>query len=239
MSAAVKVGCVLAAAVALTGCESTVEKAKKLSAEGTAAFHQKGIDVRATNKQIHILGSEVIRDANGTAVVIEMRNSGSKPVFDAPISINVRDRAGQSVFQNNTPGLEADLAHVPLVLPGKVFDWVNDQVLPSGTPAKVDARIGDGTSPRSEIPRMEISGVSLTHDPTSGYAATGRVTNRSKIAQLHLVLFATARRRGRIVAAGRAIVTRLKAGTHYEFHAYLTGNPTGGELSITAPPSVL
>jgi hypothetical protein len=239
MSTALRIGCVVVVAVALTGCESTVDRAKKLSAEGAAAFHQKGIQVGASDKQIHILGSQIIRDPNGTAVVIEVRNTGTKPVFDAPISIDVRDRAGHRVFENNTPGLEADLVHVPLVEPGHVFDWVNDQVLATGTPSKVQARIGDGRSPHGALPKIEISGLSLTHDPTSGYAASGRVTNRSKIDQIHLVLFAVARRSGSIVAAGRSIVARLRAGTHYEFHAYLTGNPTGAQISVVAPPSVL
>lgn len=239
MRTAAKVGCAVFAAVALTGCESTVDQAKKLSAEGVSAFHQKGVHVAATDKQIRILHTQVIHDANGTAAVIELRNAGSKTVFNAPISINVLDRAGHSVFENNTPGLEQDLAHVPLILPGKVFVWINDQVLATGPAAKVSARIGAGSNPKETLPHIQISGLSLTNDPTSGYAASGRVTNRSKILQRHLVLFATARRGGKIVAVGRSIVARLKAGTHYEFHAYLIGNPTGAQLSVVAPPSVL
>ena len=231
--------CAAAALLLLAGCESTADIAKKIAKNGKVAFEQRGLSVANTDRQIRVVRTAVISNSNGTAVVVELRYRGPKPIIDAPIAINVSDRQGHSVFRNNLPGLEEDLNHIPLLLPGQVFDWVNDQVLPNGTPSRVAARIGRGSPAPTSLPKIEVSGVALTDDPVSGYAASGHVFNASQLAQVNLVLFAVARRAGRIVAAGRAILPRLAPDKSAMFHAYFTGNPTGGQLSVVAPPSVL
>jgi hypothetical protein len=239
MTLALRLSLAAAALLALAGCESTVDAARKLASEGKAVFQQKGIDVGRQDRQLRILGTSVLTDSNGTAVVVSVRNSGTRAIVDAPISIDVLSTGGASVFRNNSPGLEEDLAHVPLLLPRHVFDWVNDQVLATGKPARVDVRIGSARAAPASLPTIRISNVQLTADPVSGLAATGHVLNDSKIDQQHLVLFAVARRAGKIVAAGRAIVTRLAAGKSAVFHAYFIGNPKGAQISVSAPPSVI
>jgi hypothetical protein len=231
--------CAAAALLLLAGCESTIDEAKKIAKNGKVAFEQRGLSVTSVDRAIRVMHTTVISNSNGTAVVVELRNSGPRAMIDAPIAINVRDRQGHSVFRNNLPGLEEDLNHVPLLLPGQVFDWVNDQVLPNGTPARVAARVGRGSPAPASLPKIKISGVTLTDDPVSGYAASGHAFNASRLAQINLVLFAIARRAGRVVAAGRAILPRLAPDKSAMFHAYFTGNPTGGQLSVAAPPSVL
>ena len=239
MSAALGVCCVVAALLVLTGCESTVDEARKIAANGEALMHQHGMTVTRTDRRIRVLSTAVIHDANGTAAVVELRNRGREGVIDAPIAIEVTNPAGKAVFQNNAPGLELALNHVPLLEPGQVVEWVDDQVLPSGTAVHVIARIGVGRPAARNVPRIEVSGVKLTNDPVSGYAASGQVRNASSVSQVQLVLFAIARRAGRIVAAGRAVLPRLAAGKSLPFHAYFTGNPTGAQISVSAPPSIV
>jgi hypothetical protein len=239
MTAALTMCCVIATLLVFAGCESTIDQARKISAKGEVAFHQQGISVTRADRQVRVLGTAVIRDPNGTAVVVVLRNTGHEPVVDAPIAIDVTNTAGKSVFQNNAPGLEADLTHVPLLPAGQVVEWVNDQVLPAGTPAHVTARIGAGGRAPSHLPRIQLSGVGLTNDPVSGYAASGQVRNASTVSQVQLVLFATARRAGRIVAAGRAVIPRLAPGKATPFHAYFLGNPNGAQISVSAPPSTV
>jgi hypothetical protein len=103
----------------------------------------------------------------------------------------------------------------------------------------VTARIGAGGRAPSHLPRIQLSGVGLTSDPVSGYAASGQVRNASTVSQVQLVLFATARRAGRIVAAGRAVIPRLAPGKATPFHAYFLGNPNGAQISVSAPPSTV
>ncbi len=228
-----------AAALAFSGCESTVDAARKIARRGEIAFQQQGISVARVDTQVRVLGSTIISNNNGTAVVVALRNIGHVTMVNSPIAIDVRNAAGKSVFENNTPGIEADLSHVPLLPPGQVIEWVNDQVLPAGTPTAVIARVGAGARSRVSVASFPISDLRLVDDPVNGYNATGRVHNTSRLAQLNLVLFAVARRGNRIVAAGRAILTRVAPGKSAVFHAYFIGNPQGARLSVTAPPSVL
>lgn len=229
----------LAALLTVTGCESTVDAARKIARQGTRAFEAQGLTVGRVDRRIRILSTAIVHDANGTAAVVAVRNTGPRAMADAPIAIDVLGAGRRSIFRNNSPGLETSLTHVPLLLPGRRVDWVNDQVLPTGTPTGVVARIGGGRSLGSPPPRIEIQSIRLGYDDVSGWTASGTVHNASRVAQLRLVMFATARRQGKIVAAGRAIVTRLLPGTSTHFHAYFIGNPRGAQLSITAPPSII
>ena len=198
----------VAALAALCGCESTVDAAKKFAASGAAAFKQKGISVGAVNRDIEILGTSVIQDQNGAAVVIDVRNIGTHAAMGAPIAINVKDAHGHSVFRNNEAGLEPALAHLPLLAPGEQFSWINDQVQPNGTPKRVVARIGTAQSPRPCPSELPISQLKLTNDPVSGAELSGKVQNSLSVPQTHLVIFAVAKKGNKIVAAGRAILTK-------------------------------
>lgn len=229
----------LATLLGACGCESTVDAARKIARQGTRAFEQHGLAVRRIDRRIHILSTTIVRDPNGTAAVVAVRNAGPTAMADAPIAISVLGPSRQSIFRNNSPGLETSLTHVPLLLPGRTVDWVNDQVLPAGTPSRVVARVGAGRLLRAAPPKIEISSLALSYDSVSGWTASGKVYNASHVAQLRLVLFATARRAGRVIAAGRAIVTRLLPGKSAHFHAYFIGNPKGGQLSVSAPPSTI
>jgi hypothetical protein len=70
-------------------------------------------------------------------------------------------------------------------------------------------------------------------------AATGFAANRSKVDQRKLVITAVARRAGRIVAAGRAQIPRLKPGKRARFQIFFIGDPRGAHLDLEAPPSTL
>jgi hypothetical protein len=221
----------------LSGCESTVDAARKLAARGTKAFAAHGLSVTRIDRRIRILSTTIVHDANGTAAVVSLRNDGPHAMADAPITIDVLDPSGRTVFENDSPGAEYDLTHVPLLAPGETVTWVNDQVLPSGTAARVRARVGPGRDLHGAPPRIDVSSTALVDDVNSGWEVTGHVRNASRVDQLHLVLFAIARRGERVVSAGRAILARLAAGKSAIFHAYLLGNPRGARISVSAPPS--
>ncbi len=74
----------------------------------------------------------------------------------------------------------------------------------------VKVRVGQaqGAAPR-ELPRIELAQPRLEEDQITGFEAVGRVTNASDIEQKRLVIFCVARKAGKVVAAGRAIVDRL------------------------------
>jgi hypothetical protein len=228
-------------AVALAGCESTQSKSERLARAGAGAIGtQRGTLVSRQSKDVKVLSTDVLRDENGAAVVVSMRNVGPKALAQVPVSIDVRGRrAGKSLFRNDQPGLEPTLAHVPLIRPREEFTWVNDQVAATGRPRAVRAKAGDARVVRAGIPKVTVTRPRLEQDPVSGMAAVGFAANRSRVDQRKLVVFAVARRAGRVVAAGRAQINRLKAGKRARYTIFFIGNPRGARISLEAPPTTL
>ncbi|HTA15393.1 MAG TPA: hypothetical protein VK781_11110, partial [Solirubrobacteraceae bacterium] len=88
-----------------------------------------------------------------------------------------------------------------------------------------------GSPPRLNVSAVHVSG-------TGGEAeATGTVTNRSSVAQQHLVVYAVARKGSRIVAAGRAVLPEASPGVGVPFQVYFVGNPSGARVQTSAPPT--
>jgi hypothetical protein len=231
---------VVLAVGSLSACESTQEKSRKLEARGGSLAAEKGVSVAKSAKGVKVISTDALQDENGTAAVVRLRNVGKETLANLPITIDVRGAGRKSLFRNDQPGLEPTLAHVPILRPGESFTWVNDQVAASGKPRSVKARVGEGSTVKeADLPKLALSGAKLESDPVSGVAAVGYVANRSKVEQRKLVIFAVARRGGRVVAAGRAQVPKLKVGKRAKFQAFFIGNPKGARLEVSAPPSTI
>ena len=220
---------------ALTGCQSTQDKARAL--EELAEEHApKPLVIGKESRDIKVLDTTLLSDENGDAVVVTLKNEGKQTLINAPILVDLR--AGKkSVYTNDVPGLEVALNHVPLIKPGETVDWVNDQVDPISKPDDVKVTVGDPETPApGELPDVEVSDAQ-TESTSLGPKAVGRVTNKSQIDQLQLVLFAVARSGDRVVAAGRGGVKKLKAGSPRPFSIFFIGDPAGADLTVTAPPT--
>ena len=232
---------ILVVAGALSGCESTVDRAKKADQQGSKAFERKGLEIGAANRDAEVTGTTVLHDANGAAVVIAVRNRGARLLTDVPIAIDVLDAKGAVVYRNDTPGLQASQRSIALLPPGKEVLWVNDQVVSTGgEPAKVRAKLGAApASAKRSIADLDLSGVDLAGDAVSGLAASGVITNATGAEQRSVTISAVAEKAGRIVAAGRAIVPLLKPGAHTKFQTFFIGDPRGADLTLTAPPTTI
>ena len=66
----------------------------------------------------------------------------------------------------------------------------------------------------------------------SGLEATGYVFNDSKIEQRNVFVHCVARKGGKIVAAGRSRIERIKPGRRGRYHVFFIGNPRGAELEL-------
>jgi hypothetical protein len=219
------------------GCQSTQDKSSKLAAQGKGLLTEHGVAVARRTKDVKVLSTAVIRDQNGTAAVVKLRNVSSHTLWNLPIAIDVRGAHGRSVFRNDAPGLEPTLAHVPLLRPGETVSWVNDQIEAADTAHSVKATVGaGGTIAASRLPRIVLSSRGLRDDPVSGFAVVGSADNRSKVDLRKVVVFAVARRHGRVVAAGKGQIARLKAGKKVPFQAFLIGDPRGAGIELSAPP---
>lgn len=224
----------------LSGCESSQAKSARLEKAGAQKLAgERGLVVREQNSDVHAVAASVVQDRNGTVVVVVLRNRAAQPVGHVPLAIDVQGAGGKSVYRNDLPGLDPSLVEATGVPAKGELDWVNDQVTASGTPKRVEATIGAerGAAPR-ELPKLELTQPRLVEDRVTGIEAVGRVTNRSDVEQRRLVVACVARKGERIVAAGRAIVTRLAPGKSASFHIFFIGDPRGARMTVVAPPTV-
>lgn len=225
------------------GCQSTQSLSAEREAEGADLLkEEKGLKVDKQNPDIEVLDTFMLSDESATAVVVEVKNTSEEPQVNVPVLIDVRDAKGKTVFSNDTPGLEPALTTIPAIGPGETFDWVNNQVLPTGEPKSVKVRVGLGEDDApATLPEIDVQEPKLTKDQFTGVEAVGKATNESPVTQDFLTFFAVARKGDEVVAAGRAVLKRLqpdgaKEGT---YHVYFVGDPTGADITVTAPPSVL
>jgi len=227
----------LVLALTLTGCETNIQRSAQLRHDHHPVAAQTGLIVKRESRYVKVLGTTVLHDENGIAAVVTLRNGSSHALREVPVAITLREPGGKTLYQNDIPGLSAPLAHVPLLLPGQSFDWIDDQIQASGTPGPLSARVGEAPPVSGRPPSIAVTGVHLFDDPTNGIGAEGTVANRSAVAQEELVVFAVGRRGGRIVAAGRAIVPNAPASSSTPFQVFFIGNPKGASLELSAPPT--
>ncbi len=234
-----RLAALLVLALTLTGCETTAEKSAKLEkqAKRVTLVKQKGLSIAHESTIVKVTGTKVVNSPEGSAVVVSLRNTAPKPLRDVPIAIAVKDASGASVYTNSTPGLSHTLVAVALLPAHGELTWIDDQIQTAGTAAS--ARVGEGAAVTGALPRLSVEGAHLHEDPASGQTVEGTLTNHSRVAQRELVAYALARRDGKIVAAGRAVLASLPAGSSAPFQIFFIGDPRGAQLEVSAPPTVL
>jgi hypothetical protein len=236
------------AALALSGCETTAEKSAKLekaalarqrASGGVPGSAGKGLTITTPSKAIRVVAASALRDSEGAAAVVTLRNDSAAAVRDVPIEVTVRDAHGATVYSNATAGLSPTLTTVAYVPAHGQLDWVDDQVQASSPPAAALARVGEGSPAPGGAPALAISGTRLFEDPTNGLGAEGTIANRSTVTQRELVIYVVGRRGASVVAAGRAVLPQLAAGASTRFQVFFIGSPQGARLQVYAPPSTL
>ena len=231
-----KVAALLVAVVALCGCESTQSKSARLERSAKRSLHEKGLVIKQPSRDVAVGATTVLHDENGTAAVIELRNRSARSLVGVPVAFSVRDGARKKLFANDAPGLDTSLVSAGSIAPNATLEWINDQVTLDGDPRDVVAEAGaEKREGPHALPEINVDSVALQDDGS----AAGKVTNRSAVEQLRLVVYVIARRDGKVVAAGRAIVPRLKPGASATFTAFPIGDPTGAKLEASAPPTVV
>ncbi|HXM86188.1 MAG TPA: hypothetical protein VN889_01005 [Solirubrobacteraceae bacterium] len=238
MRRAVARGAVLALALAaapltLSGCETTAEKSAQLerAAKRVAHVAQTGLTIAHASAYVKVLRSEIVRGSRETAVVLTLRNDSAKALAEVPIAISMKNASGASVYSNATPGLAKTLTSIALLAPHATATWINDQIQASGA-VSVDAEIGEGKPVEGAPPRLAVQEAQLAEG-----SAEGVLANDSSMAQSELVIYAVARRDGRAVAAGRAVLASVAAGASTPFQVFFVGDPAGAQLTLSAPPT--
>ena len=150
--------CCSALAPLLAGCESTQAKSARLEREGAQQLAgERGLVVRAQNRDVRAVATSVVQDENGTAVVVVLRNRAARPVGRVPVAIDVRGAGGRSVYRNDAPGLDPSLVEATGVPASGELVWVNDQVTPS---RRAEARSRRASAPSAATRRASCRGSS-------------------------------------------------------------------------------
>jgi hypothetical protein len=233
-------------ALALGGCQTTAEKSAQLEkaadakekAEAARGVHGKsGLTVTTESKRIKVLSTAVLSGKEGGAAVVTITNTSPTALRDIPISIAVRDSSGKTIYSNSAPGLSPSLVSVASLGPRGTLTWVDDQIQASGTPASVRARVGEGTPVTGSLPSIEVKNATQTEESAGEAGAEGTVANPSQVSQQELAVYAVARRGGKVVAAGRAVIPEVKRGASEHFQLFFVGSPKGAAVQFAAPPS--
>jgi hypothetical protein len=224
------------AGLTLTACQSSQDKARAIR-EHAEATAPKPLVIPKPNKDVKVGDVTLLHDENGDAIVVPLTNESNKMLVGVPILVDIKN-GKQTIYENSAAGLDYALNHVALIKPHETFYWVNDQV-EQGKTAKVTVGQPEGKPPAGALPRFAVSEPEFDND-FSGVKVTGTVKDDSKVDQSHLILFAVARQGGKIVAAGRGQIKKLKHNAKpAPYVIYFIGDPTGSDVTIQAPPTVL
>lgn len=230
----------LTLAPALSGCESTQEESAKLERSAKhVKLSQQGLSIARASTKARVLEATVVHGTEGAAAAVTVLNTSGQTLREVPLAIVVESANGQVLYRNDAPGLEAALTHVSSLPAHAALTWVDDQIparAAGAAPASVSATLGEAPAASATgagaPPRVAVTDVHLVEAATG--EAQGTVRNSSPTAQQRLVVFVTARRAGRVVAAGRALLPSVGAGASAPFQAFLIGSPTGATLQASA-----
>jgi hypothetical protein len=240
--ALVVVGCGVLT-VTFSACESTQQESAKIGREaeklgaGPAA-----LKLGAVNHSVRV-ASATLLNANGRmAVAVKLTATSKNLQKDVPVLVNVTGAGGKVLYTNESGGVEASLQRMALLHPGDGEWWVDDQVLTSQSTSGVKVRVGTGSTVRSNgsVPVLAAKAGHVSQQ--AGISVlSGELVNHSNKAQSKVPVFAAAVREGKVVAAGRAVVSELpgRSGAPAPFQIFLIGNPAGAKIELTAVPTAV
>jgi hypothetical protein len=223
----------------LAACESTQDKSAKLEVQGAEIAKVEKIKIGAANQSVDVVETTLLTDEYGSAVALRLKNNSPEAQVEVPVGLVVKNAKGKSLYRNDIQGLEDGLIRVPIVEGNSEGWWVHDQVLVTQAPKIAEATLGkpEAQAP-AKIPRIDVSPPFLETDPGSGMNVTGKVTNKSNVEQIDLLLYAVATKGGKVVAAGRGLIPKLKTdGKSESYRIYFIGDPKNADIEVVAMPS--
>jgi hypothetical protein len=227
----------------LTACESSQTKSARLRKAGATAAKLTTVKAGMKNADVKVKGTTILSSPNGTALIVELHNTGTADQAAIPVQVQAKDAKGKVVYKNDLTGLQPSLQQLALLRKGKTAFWINDQVTAPKTPKSAEVAVGDpkGKPAVGAFPKIELTKVKQDAD-TSGPFLSGVVRNLSKATQVNMPIYGVYRRDGKVVAAGRALIERLNPEPQKRptvFRIFFIGDTKGAKLTLEAEPTVL
>ncbi len=240
-------GLACVASVGLAGCESTQSKSARAAKGADADRPEVSSPFAAMNAaeagppgDVQVGRLTLLSDEVGTAAVVQLDNRSTKPAYEVPVQLKVTGKDGAEVYTNATTGIQRSLTHAAVVPPGDETFWVNDQIpVAAGLAEGLQATAGapEGQPPAADV-AYTLSTPTLERDPASGFVAKGYLEHDAPEEQRRVLVSVIARKGNKIVAAGRGVVARAKAGKRSRFVVFFIGQPEGADLTATAQPDI-
>jgi hypothetical protein len=224
----------------LPACESTQQESEKIGREGKQLAAQGSLKLGPVNRGVRVSDVTLLSSAGRTAVAAKLTGTSTRPQLEVPVLVEVKGAHGTVAYSNETGGLEASLQRMALLRPNQGEWWVDDQVLTSQSAIGVKLRVGTGSAPRagSALPTLSTTTPHVTEQGGLSVVSAS-VVNHSANAQEKVPVFAVAVRGGRVMAAGRAVVSVLPGhpGASVPFQLFLVGNAAGASIELTVVPT--
>lgn len=227
-------------ALALTGCETTADRSARLEKAALARARpaaSQGVRIAAASHTLLVVSKTLVSDKEGLAVALTVRNTSGRAQIGAPVAVTVKGPTGSTVYTNGEPGLAHSLTALGAVPAHGQVSWVDDQVQASGAAASLSITVGDGKKLPSPPGTISVSSKAPVGEPGGGESIAGQVTNGSGAAQRELVVSALARRGGKVVGAGRAVIANLAEGASTPFEIFIVGSAKDAQIELSAPAS--
>lgn len=225
----------------LTACQTTQQTAA-MRAIDSQRQRSDDFRVRVTeeNPQVQVVRTDLVTSKKGTAIAVDIRNAGSKPVNDLPITVGVL-QGGKQVLLNEKPGSYWK-NHAPAIGPGKTTTWV----------FATEDKLKGATKPFAKV------GLPIKHPPTTATEALPVITvhqlgvegkkgarsvkvsvhNTAPHPQYGMTVYAWATKGGRTVLAGRSGATDLSTGDTDTLTIDLIGDASPSAIRLSAPPTI-
>jgi hypothetical protein len=225
-------------AFALTGCVTTQQKnaRKALVAERTLAS-RKRVRVTERNRSVTVAKLSTVNAGHGGALIVRLRNVGSRPLTDLPISVGTVTGKGTRTLLNAGSDLGYYQTHVAAIGAHAAVTWLfidRRHPIPRGKPFAI---VGRATSPASTTVAT-LPELSVAAGRERGGTLRMTVMNRSEVPQYAFPVYALATKGGRLVAVGRATVPQVETQGQTNLDLRLLGDVSGATITGYALPTI-
>ncbi len=224
--------------VTLAACESTESESAKIEREAVKSRESEpgALKLGAVNKSVRVSDATLLSAAGRKAVAVKLTSSSARDQLELPVLVEVTAAGGRLAYTNES-GVEPSLQHLALLRSHAGAWWVDDQVLANQTTRAVKVRVGAGTPPSRDAQQPLLAAkVTRVDGGSASSSLDGVLVNHSRVALKKVPVSIVALRGGKVVAAGRALVSSLAGhpGASAPFHVALVGSAAGAKIELTA-----
>jgi hypothetical protein len=225
--------------VLLSGCVTTQQVAARARlVDARIRASQSPLLLTHANPDVRVAGLSLLQGPSGTALAVELRNTSTRSLTDLPISVGLTTATGRKLYLNHSANVDYLDNHVVAMAPHGVVTWVytSGRRLPGAV--RPFAEVGVTQLPEPVAGTLPRVAVHPAPSASSVRTLTVSVSNLSGIPQYGVPVYAVAFRRGRLLAAGRAIVAHL--GTHgaATVRLRLLGSLGNASLRLSVLPTI-